>query len=391
MNTPHVSTPNPSNPTPTVPPAKLERSRPKITILDMYIVGEVLPMLAGGLLIVIVTLVMGALFERIGAFLAKGANPILVAQYLAFRLPEMLSLGLPIALLFAVLMSLSRLTQDSELKAAVVAGISPTRLTMPVLIIGAVVALIAFINAETLQPRGIEQASRVLRDIIISNPRVAFTGGQFFKDAQNQVIYLPDGGLKDGGILENITIMQGSEGQVPLSIMRAPKGKILADQGAIELTGGSRITYRAGDARPVTIAHFARAVIPIKDLQQGSNLSQKPIDLPLPTLLERIKSYQSQGFRINGELTALNQKFAKPLASVAFALFGIALSLYTLRSNQSLGFVGVMFLTFFYYATWTVFNVMGESGAIPAVIAAWTPDLLYAGAGVALLTLARRR
>ena len=101
MNTPHVSTP-------TVPPVKLERTRPRITLLDMYIVGEVLPMLAGGLLIVIVTLVMGALFERIGAFLAKGANPLLVAQYLAFRLPEMLSLGLPIALLFAVLMSLSR-------------------------------------------------------------------------------------------------------------------------------------------------------------------------------------------------------------------------------------------------------------------------------------------
>ncbi len=381
-----------SVPNVSAPPVKLERSASKIKLLDWYIVGEVLPMLAGGLLIVVVTLVMGALFERIGAFLAKGANPFLVAKYLAFLLPQILSRGLPIALLFAVLMSLSRLTQDSELKAAVVAGISPTRLIMPVMLIGAVVAVLGFINAETLQPKGIEEASRVLRDIIISNPRVAFTGGQFFKDAQSQVIYIPDGGLQDGGVLtKEITIMQGSEGQVPLSVMRAPSGRILKEQGAIELTNGSRITYRPGDARPVMIAHFARAVIPIKDLQQGSNLSQQPIDLPLPTLLERIRSYQSQGFRINGELTALHQKFAKPLAAVAFALFGVALSLYTLRSNQSLGLVGVMFLTFFYYATWTVFNVMGESGAIPAVLAAWTPDLLYAGAGVALLALARRR
>ncbi|HEX2863627.1 MAG TPA: LptF/LptG family permease, partial [Deinococcales bacterium] len=64
---------------------------------------------------------------------------------------------------------------------------------------------------------------------------------------------------------------------------------------------------------------------------------------------------------------------------------------FSLRSNTNLGLVGVMLLTFFYYATYTVFGVMGDSGALWAPLAAWAPDLIYALGGVALLVIARRR
>jgi lipopolysaccharide export system permease protein len=93
----------------------------------------------------------------------------------------------------------------------------------------------------------------------------------------------------------------------------------------------------------------------------------------------------------NNELTALHRKFAEPLAAVAFALFGIGVSLWTLRSNRNFGYTGVGIFTFAYYATSTVFRVMGENGALPPLIAAWMPCLIYAGAGTVFLLLARRR
>ncbi|NJK44724.1 MAG: LptF/LptG family permease [Pleurocapsa sp. SU_196_0] len=107
--------------------------------------------------------------------------------------------------------------------------------------------------------------------------------------------------------------------------------------------------------------------------------------------MERITTLQKQGLRPNAELTGLNRKFAEPLSAVAFALFGIGMGMWMLRTNQNLGFVGAMLFTFLYYATTTIFRVMGESGALPPVIAAWATDVLFAAGGVALLLAARDR
>jgi lipopolysaccharide export system permease protein len=364
---------------------------PRITRLDWYMVNEILPWLLGGVVAIALVLIMAALFEKAGEFLTKGASPILMLQYLAFRLPEMLSLALPLAMLFAVLMGLSRLTQDSELKAAIVSGIPPTRLVIPVLCIGVVVALVAFINAETIKPRAFLEAQRVFKDIVLSNPKIVVADGQFFKDSQNQVIYIAPGGISANGGLRNITVLQGQSGQVPSSITRAPQGKILREEGAILLENGTRTTYKNGDARPVTVARFESATIPIRQLRQGSSLSADAMQLSVFDLLARISNYRAQGFVPNNELTALHRKFAEPLAAVAFALFGIGVSLWTLRSNRNFGYTGVGIFTFAYYATSTVFRVMGENGALPPLIAAWMPCLIYAGAGTVFLLLARRR
>ncbi len=371
--------------------APFKSSGLRATKLDWYLIAEIVPWLISGLVVVALVMIMAALLSRAGDILSKGASPILVLQFMAYSIPDMISRALPFAMLFAVLMGLSRLTQDSELKAAIVSGIAPTRLVLPVLAIGIVVALLAFINAETLKPRAFTEAQRVFKDIVLSNPKIVISDGQFFKDTQNQVIYVPPGGISDNGQLRDITVLQAQSGQVPSSIIRAPSGQILRDVGAILLENGTRTTYKSGEARPVTVSTFARATLPIRNLSQGSGLSSDPMQLSVIDLIARVNAYSAQGFVPNNELTALHRKFAEPMAAIAFALFGIGMSLWSLRSNQNFGFTGAAFFTFFYYATTTVFRVMGENGALYPFLAAWMPNIIYAGAGGIFLWLARRR
>ncbi len=364
---------------------------PRITKLDWYLINEILPWLLSGLTAIAVVLIVSAMFAQAGEILSKGANPLLVLQFMAFNIPDMMSRALPLAMLFAVLMGLSRLTQDSELKAAIVSGVPPTRLVFPVLGMGVVVALLAFINAETIKPRAFTEAQRVFKDIVLSNPKIVIAEGQFFKDSQNQVIYVAPGGLSKNGNLTNITVLQGQSGQVPSTVTRAPTGSILKEEGAILLENGTRTTYKSGEARPVTVIRFDRAVIPIRQLRQGSGLSADAMQLSVFDLLGRINAYRAQGFVPNNELTALHRKFAEPFAAIAFAFFGIGISLWALRSNQNFGFTGAAFFTFLYYATSTVFRVMGENSALMPFLAAWMPNFLYAGAGAVFLWLARGR
>ncbi len=367
----------------------MKRSR-----LSRYLLEEILPFLFAGLAVTILLLLLGAIQVIIAPLLAKGANPLLVAKLVALQLPDAVARGLPIALLFATLLGLSRLAADSEIKAMQAGGVSPTRLFGPVLGLGLAAALLSFAVGESLTPRAKVQALSVQREIVLDNPRVAglgVSGAQalVLRDAFGRAISVSEVG-KDGE-LRGLSIATLRNGQVAREIITARRGRLLKGSSVLELYDGQRITYQS--ARPSTILTFKTGQLPVQDLQAsfegGDEL--KPVYLPLRELWTKVSEYRRQGINAPQEFTALQRKFAEPLAAVFMAFFAVALAIFSFRSNLNIGLVWVLLLTFLYYATWSVFRVMGENGAVSPVVAAWAPDALYLVAGLGLLWTAARR
>jgi lipopolysaccharide export system permease protein len=106
-------------------------------------------------------------------------------------------------------------------------------------------------------------------------------------------------------------------------------------------------------------------------------------------LIARIRSSSPGGAR--AEWTALHQKISEPLAAIAFAIFSLAIALVSFRRAAGLGLVAVLFLTFIYYATWTLADVVGRNGLVPGWIAGWLAVALYAVVGGVLLVYSWRR
>jgi lipopolysaccharide export system permease protein len=356
---------------------------------DRYVLEEILPYLLSGLAVVILLLLLAGLQGVIAPLLAKGAAPVLVLRLLALQVPEAIARGLPIALLFAAMLGLSRLSSDSELKAAQSSGLSGARLFWPVLGLAAGVTLISFTVGETLSPRAKVQALQVQRDIVLDNPRVLGLGSQgvVLKDALGRAISVARVG--SGGQLTGLRIVTLRSGQTAREVITARSGRLRGS--TLELSDGLRVTYQ--DTRPATVVRFQSGSLPVQDLQASlsANDELKPIDLPLPTLIGNVRAMRAQGINSPRDFTALQRKFAEPLAAVTMAFFAVALSIFSLRSGVNIGLVWVLMLTFAYYATWSVFRVLGETGAIAPVLAAWTPTLLYLLAGLGLLAVAARR
>ncbi|UWX65577.1 LptF/LptG family permease [Deinococcus rubellus] len=357
---------------------------------------EILPFLLAGLAVTILLLLLAALQAVIAPLLAKGANPLLVAKLVALQLPYAVSQGLPIALLFATLLGLSRLSADSEIKAMQASGVSPARLFGPVMALGLIVTLLSFAVGELLTPRAKVQALSVQREIVLDNPRVAGLGGPgaggkalVLRDAFGRAISVAD--VEPGGELRGLSIASLRGGEVAREIITARRGHLNAGSNVLELFDGQRITYQ--NEKPSTVLSFERGTLPVQDLQAsfkgGDEL--KPVFLPLRVLWKRVQDYRAQNINAPQEFTALQRKFAEPVAALCMAFFAAALAVFSFRSNLNIGLVWVLLLTFLYYATWSVFRVMGENGALPAVLAAWTPDALYLLAGVGLLWVAARR
>ncbi len=359
--------------------------------LDAYILEEILPLMLASLLVVVLLFVLYALYEVLAPILAKGASPILVARLMAFSLPEAFGRALPLAMLFAVLLGFSRLSSDAEIKSILAGGIAPLRLAVPIMTLSVLVALLSFVNNELLLPRASSQAQQTQRDIVLDNPRVLVQEKAVFTDNLNRAIYVDK--VLSSSRLEGIQIVQMVPGEAPREVISAGVGKLERGSATIVLYNGERVTY--SNARVVSVQSFQQIRLAVRDLQaslNGRNTGAgQAMRTPTPQLLEQIKQNKANGWNTADLETALNRKFAEPLAAVAFGFFGVMLALFTFRAGAGVGLVWTLLLTFAYYATWSVFRVMGEQGALPPVIAAWTPDLLYVVGGGVLWALSSKR
>ncbi len=349
-----------------------------------YLIREILPLYGAGLIAFVLAILGLFLVQVLADVLARGVPTALVAQFLLYSLPAAIGRAIPLALLFATLLGLTRLSQDSEIKAALLMGLSPRAFMMPLITLGVVVSGISFVNNEVLVPWSQRRAQEVQKTILLQSPDAFLEQGSFFSDALGRSIYIES--LGTGGVFRNVTVIQAGGIQGPREIITAAAGRLSEVDGIWLLEDIRFSTYR--DSRLVLDATAATAVLPVRQLTASSQTSLELTYLPLRELLARL---QDSGGRRAAEWTALHRKFAEPVAAIAFAIFALAVALISFRSAAGLGLVAVLFLTFIYYATWSVANTLGAQGTIPAWLAGWSPVLLYALSGLVLLLFSWRR
>ncbi len=355
-------------------------------LFSQYLIREILPLYIAGLVALMLLLlgyllIQGVLAEAI----SRGVGPGLVARFLLYSVPSAAAAGLPLALLFAALLGVTRLSQDSEIKAAISLGVSPRHFLTPMLVLGLSVAAVSFINNELVAPWSYDRAQETLSDILVQSPDIVVEEGSFFTDALGRSVYV--GGLGAGGAVEDVTVIQPSKTQGVSEVVRAERGVLDQAAGVWRLENIRLLRYR--DGRVVLDAPAETATLPVRGLSASSGSPPDLTRLRLGRLLTRLEGTPPQD--APAEWTALHRKFAEPVAAVAFALFALAIGLYSFRRNFGLGLVSVLFLTFIYYATWSVSNILGAQGAIPAAVAGWAPVALYLVAGLVLFALSWRR
>ena len=350
-----------------------------------YLFREILPLYVAGLAVLLVLLLMSFLLGVLADALARGVPAPLVARFLLFKLPAAAGPGLPLALLFAALLGLTRLAQDGEIKAALLLGLSPRRFLMPMLGLGLLVSLLAFANDELVVPWSEQHALQVQKDILLRSPETVIKAGSFFTDALGRSIYI--GAVAPGGHLRDVTVISPGGTQGPRDVIQAASGDLDQAAGVWHLKDLRFRVFR--DSRMVLDFHAASGELPVRGLSAGVTGTPDLVYLPFGELLQRLRS--DPGRPKPAEWTAFHRKLAEPLAATAFALFALAVALFTFRRGVPLGLVSVLFLTFIYYATGSVSKLLGAQGTIPAYVAGWAPVALYVVAGGVLLALSWRR
>ena len=132
-------------------------------LVDRYIGQGFLKVFGLAMCIFLCLYVIIDLFDNIARFIEAGISADMVVWYYLFRIPYIALQVLPVAVLFASLLSLGDMNRFNELVAFKMAGLNPYRLASSIFLLSALFVLVALLANEYFIPSANQKALNIKR------------------------------------------------------------------------------------------------------------------------------------------------------------------------------------------------------------------------------------
>jgi lipopolysaccharide export system permease protein len=359
----------------------------RITILDRYLVAELGgPSLFGAAAFTLIFVATQIL--AIGRLVSQENAPLLVAiEYFLWEMPYYLLLVIPMAMLFGTLLSMQRLSADSEITALKAGGVSLVRMFLPLAVVGLGVSLVSLVVQEELVPLANDRAA-YLRESVIEHLSPAASN-------LTVVTALPGGGKQvtiAGGLdagtqtLLNVTVLRYDARQQLDEMIVSDRARY--DRPTWTFQNATTYEFTKGDVSGTLVS----PTLSVDIGERPSEVAKRNVQADDPENLSRgeirtaldTASLSDPQRRLFGATYAA--KLARPFSAFVFVLFGFPLGMRRVRGGgAALGFGLALTIVFVYYVIDTVALSIGSLALPLAGIAAWTPNALFSLIGLWLL------
>ena len=360
-------------------------------ILTRYILGEILSLTLIGCALFTFILFMPNLPHILEVVVRSSSTWADVAQVFLFTLPNLFKFTIPMAVLWGVLLGLSRLAADSEIIAMRASGLGIGYFVRVASIVAVTGTLLGLGNSLYLAPRAnqaiieMEQALETSQASYEIEPRV------FYEDFKNFVLYVQD--VRAGADAANWRQVFMADVSDPMNpvITTAASATVVNDNSQeliMRLRDGLRDETVADEPGQSNISTFTTTDMPLA-LNPQSDVHLGRMDtalyaMPMSALFQRIHELsgkpEAKRYRIE-----LHNRFAVPVACLVLMLLGVPLGVNSRRGGKSAGFVLTILLVFVYYFLSSTGIQLGHQSRLPAFIAVWAANVLFATAGIFLL------
>jgi lipopolysaccharide export system permease protein len=305
-----------------------------------------------------------------------------VLLYAVLRLPEIVSFLTPFVVLMATLMTLGRLERDNEILAFKASGAPYNAVLLSFLPAVLLVGIAHFLLADQVVPRAIN--AMVQRDIYIDRASKNDDPTVFIQDGR-AVVEVADVG-KYGAKLKQMKIYERNDNGVLARVRQAAEARYdtksrqwtLAEVWTTDIVPDhpSQAVYAPEQSWETTLTPA-----------EFSNL----IELPQAMSVAKIWAFATSadvGVRPTYFYEAwLQKRFALPVSSILMILLAapVAHSLHRRDRGLAAGMAIGFGLGFLYFIADGLVMSLGETGAVPPVVAAWMPILVFASVGGAWL------
>jgi lipopolysaccharide export system permease protein len=351
------------------------------SVINRYLGGRFLALFALVLVSLVFLYVVVDFADRLNSLLRFQAGAGAAARYFVFKVPLMVTQVMPPAVMIAVLLVFGTLARRNEIVALRAGGVSLVQSSVAIMVLAGAISVAALIWNETVVPycsrqfqyvSNVEIRKRAVRSVLNERGIWYHGGGGFYSiefiDRAREAMYgLTIYRLDDQFQLRRV---------VTVPIAQWIDGRWLTT-GAIEhrLEGGT-----TGDG-----AVLSDGLLIPETLDDFLEVQREPEELSFSELHERIDDLARKGIDASHFRVDLYIKLALPFASFALALIAVPIAGRLRRHSSIAAIVGTGAAVGFCY--WVVLGLsvsLGQSAAIPPLIAAWAANGIYGLLGILL-------
>jgi len=369
-------------------------------LLDRYLFRELLTPMAyclGGFLIFWTSY---DLFTSLDDLQKQKLHFLDVAGYSVAKMPEFLVTILPVALLLALLYTLTNHARHNEITAMRAAGTGLWRICAPYFAVGLAASLVLFALNEFLVPRSTAWAERILHRYV-PNPddavRQANYRGYFNSGARRlwQFTAYHAQTSEMTGLKVNWPLADGS-------------WRDLTAERAIHTNGAwiffnATVHEQASQTSP-EIPLLATNVLAMpqftetpKDIERDirfskyEGLNPRKLKVPLVELLGYLRAHPNDLPPAKAHLwrTQFDGRLAAPWTCLVVVLIAIPFGAASGRRNLFFGVAGSIFICFGFFVIQQFCLAFGSGGYMPAWLAAWLPNIVFGATGLWLTARVR--
>lgn len=357
-------------------------------LLDRYLLRALLLPLAYCLAAFIMIYVVYDLFDHMPDFIEAGTALASVVRYYLYLIPSVLILIVPIALLLAVLYSLSQLTKNNELTAMRASGVSLYRLLIPFTLVGLAFSIgVLFVN-ERVGPQSAfwchqflnaeKNKEDVSAHVKEGQPLVnELEHRHWWADRFNTMTYemegvelrqeRPDGSYEVKYEAERALWLNGEWWFHDVEVQQY-------DEYSDPIGSPKSLPYVVIDFVSETPSDFLNAIKYNQDFMSARKIAAFIRTRPHigPDTEARYRS-------------DFHYRLAMPWTCFVVTLLGIPLGSTTGRKGAFFGVFLSISMFFAYYVMITYCLALGKNGTLSPWLAGWLPNLTFAGIGITSL------
>ncbi len=323
-----------------------------------------------GLVVILMTLDL--LGESSKILAVHGNTEADLWHYVALRVPQLIAMFLPFAVLLGTLVAMMTLNANSEVIIFKAAGISAHQILAPLIVAALGIAAVnfAFNEAVVVKANKALAAWQAVNYGPVARTTPALTevwvrGGDDLFHAETVT------GEGSATVLHDVTIYDRARDRL-FSVVHAasarpmPGGWRLTNVGAFDVAKGTQRKFAATD--------FPSAVEPA----QFTTTTVTPAFVSFWDLIPLIADQRAAGKRVTPLVAAANHKISGPLSAILMPLLGAVAAFGLARSGRLFirAVIG-MFLGFAFFVADNFMVAMGGFGTVPPLLASWAAFLLF--------------
>lgn len=343
--------------------------------LNSYLLKEFLSMFVGSLILFVILVTIADLSSKLSYYTEHPENMKYFITYHAARTPHNLYYLFPIALMFSSTYVLGTFVKNKEMLAVQNSGISLFKFSSPIFII--VIALcLGLIGFWQFVAAPMNKISFEANDLGRGHKKGEYTGSLNIFGANNYIYFIENFNFNDNYLTNTVIVKLKEDGAID---MRISSPSVRWNDNEKKWYAETGILAEFTDKKNISVREITNYQLDV--LERPEHFMNRPLldSMSLTEEMHWIKLRKEVNLNTNNLETDFHYRISYCFSGFIIVLLASLFSKFSTQSVLVVSLVMVIMVALLYYSILMMFRSMGDGGNMNPFIAAWMPNIIFAG------------